>query len=64
MKCAVCGKQFFTTYPGNWPYRDQGDMFCSDNCMSVHARKARRESTIADHAVKKIWKRMRYGSRK
>lgn len=62
--CRICGKKIFTTYPQNWPFKDGEDMFCSDDCMSVRARRANRESTIADHAVKKIWKRMRYGSRK
>lgn len=68
MKCPVCGKQFYTTYPDNWPFKEGETLYCSKDCMLVFAPRAKRveakEPLIADHAVRKIWKKMRYSSRK
>lgn len=68
MKCPACGKTFFTTYPDNWPFAEGEALFCSRDCMLTKAGKAERvkakEPLMADHAIRKIWKRMRYSSRK
>lgn len=68
MICPVCGKEFFTTYPDNWPFKHGDRMLCSRNCMMVRAgaeaRTRAREPLLADSSIRKIWKKMRYSNRK
>ena len=30
--CPVCGRRRFVHQPQFWPYRFDGEMFCSENC--------------------------------
>lgn len=37
--CPVCGRRRFVHQPQFWPYRFDGDMFCSENCWICDSTK-------------------------
>lgn len=37
--CSVCGRRRFVHQPQFWPYRFDGDMFCSENCWICDSTK-------------------------